>query len=404
MLVRAGLFAAPASAGGAATLYAEPGGNGAMPCTPADPCEIQNAIETLAPTGATVILLPGTYVLGAADGIGIANNVDVDGQGDAADVILQSAADIPVHVAFASTSSTLSDVTIEHTTSGVATTIGLQVEGGTAERVFVESQGNYACYVSGLIRDSACANTSSSGGVGAGLFNSVDLTGKLRNVTAVATSSTGFGLFMAATASGTDLVLDGRNVIAQGNTDIGGTGTAGSTAALNLSYSNFGAVEFGDFTGTATGTLNTVNDNQGTSPLLDANYRQMSGSPTIDAGDPLADLLGAGDIDGDTRVQNSTPDIGADESDGVVPDTEITKNPPKRTKRRTAVFEFESEEPSVDFDCKIDGKPFKPCDSGAVKYKRLARKKHTFQVRADDGFNVDATPDKYTWKIRKKKK
>ena len=260
---------------------------------------------------------------------------------------------------------------------------------------------NITCYVTGLLRDSVCENASDSGGAAAGFFSPVDLTGKLVNVTAVATSPNGTGVFLSATAAGADAVLTARNVIAQGAAqDQFATASDVGTADLDLANSNFDTLTIIDG---ATGTLATENDNQSAPPLLDGGYRQLPGSPTIDSGDTSEPALGSGDIDFGPRVENGVVDIGADESDGVAPDTEITKNPPKRTKKRTGAFEFGSDEAAVDFDCKIDGKPFKPCDSGAIKYKRLKRKKHAFQVRADDGFNVDATPDTYTWKVRKKR-
>ena len=410
MLVRAGLlaatgmlaFAATAMAGGAATRFAEPGGNGAEPCLTGDPCSLQDAVED-APLGALVLLKPGVYA--ETDTVSVANNVDVqpaeDGEPDG--VVIESTAAIAVHVAFSSTSSQLNEFTIDHSSTAPSETYGLQLEGGTAERLFVHSDGavDITCYVTGLLRDSVCENASDSGGSAAGFFSPVDLTGKLVNVTAVATSATGTGVFLSATTVGADAVLTARNVIAQGaGQDQFVNASNVGTADLDLANSNFDTLTV---VNGATGTLATENDNQSGPPLLDSGYRQLPGSPTIDGGDSSEPALGNGDIDFGPRVENGVVDIGADESDGVAPDTEITKNPPKRTKKRTGAFEFESDELGSGFDCKIDGKPFKPCDSGAVKYKRLTRKKHTFQVRADDGFNVDATPDTYTWKIRKKK-
>jgi hypothetical protein len=155
----------------------------------------------------------------------------------------------------------------------------------------------------------------------------------------------------------------------------------------------------------ASGTGVDSFNNQSELPLLDANYRQQPGSPTIDAGDGSATFLGSLDIDLGPRIENGTPDIGADESDGTVPETEVTKNPPKRTRKRAARFEFESPDQDVTgFECKLDGKPYQPCNSGSVKYNNLKRKRHTFKVRASDGFNVDPTPDTYSWRVKKKRR
>ena len=396
--------AAPAVAGSPATRFAEPNGNGPEPCAQADPCDIQVAVED-APPGSPVILATGTYTLGS-DELQIADGVDVTGVGFPADTVLQTTAPIGVHIVFSSPGTFLESVTIDHDPPAVNPTFGLQVESGTAEFVAVDSTGDYACFTTGLIRSALCLNSDPNFGIGAGLFSPVATTGKLRNVTAVALGTTGgYGVFASATGAGNFAVtLDGRNVIAQGATvdQRGFNSNTSATSHIDLDYSNFDTLDFLPVTG-ASGTGAGAFNNQTDLPVLDSTYHQLPGSPTIDAGDGSVSDHPLLDYDLDSRNQNGTPDIGADESDGVAPDTEITKKPPKRTKRRTAVFEFESEEPSVDFDCKIDGKPFKPCDSGTVKYKRLARKKHTFQVRADDEFNVDATPDTYTWRIRKRR-
>ena len=56
------------------------------------------------------------------------------------------------------------------------------------------------------------------------------------------------------------------------------------------------------------------------------------------------------------------------------------------------------------FECKLDGKPFRPCTSG-IRYRNLKRKKHTFQVRSTDGFfNTDESAAKYSWTVKKKRK
>jgi hypothetical protein len=396
--------AGTAMAGSPSTRFAEPGGNGPEPCAQSDPCDIQVAVED-APPGSPVILATGTYSLGS-DELQIADGVDVTGVGYPDETVLQTTASIGVHIVFSSPGTFLQSLTIDHDPSAMTPTFGLQVENGTAEFVRVDSTGDYACFTTGLIRSALCLNSDPNFGIGAGLFSPVAATGKLRNVTAVALGTTGgYGVFASATGAGNFAVtLDGRNVIAQGATvdQRGFNSNTSATSHIDLDYSNFDTLDFLPVTG-ASGTGAGASNNQTDPPALDAGYHQMPGSPTIDAGNGGVTDHPVLDFDLDSRNQNGTPDIGADESDGVIPSTEITKNPPKRTKRRRAAFEFESDEDGVGFDCKIDGKPFKPCNSGAIKYKRLARKKHTFQVRADDGFNVDATPDTYTWRIRKKK-
>jgi DNA-binding beta-propeller fold protein YncE len=85
------------------------------------------------------------------------------------------------------------------------------------------------------------------------------------------------------------------------------------------------------------------------------------------------------------------------------PETTITKKPKKKTKKRKARFKFASDEPGSTFQCKLDKKDFKPCDP-AEKFK-VKRRKHKLRVRAVDAAgNVDPTPAKHKWKVKKKKK
>jgi hypothetical protein len=80
--------------------------------------------------------------------------------------------------------------------------------------------------------------------------------------------------------------------------------------------------------------------------------------------------------------------------DKTPPDTKIVKGPPKKTHKTTAKFKFTSTESGSTFQCKMDGKPFKPCSS-PKKYKKLKAGKHVFKVRAiDKAGNVDPTPAK----------
>ncbi len=81
------------------------------------------------------------------------------------------------------------------------------------------------------------------------------------------------------------------------------------------------------------------------------------------------------------------------------PKTTITKGAPNRIKRSKVKFKFESNEAGSTFECKVDKKPFKPCES-PKKVKRLDQGKHKFKVRATDpAGNVDPTPDKDKFKV-----
>ena len=90
---------------------------------------------------------------------------------------------------------------------------------------------------------------------------------------------------------------------------------------------------------------------------------------------------------------------GALPSDDDPPQTRITKHPPKKGDKKKAKFKFTADEEAT-FECKLDKKGFKPCDSPYKK--QVGRKGHKFQVRAIDvQGNVDRSADKFKWKVKK---
>jgi hypothetical protein len=80
------------------------------------------------------------------------------------------------------------------------------------------------------------------------------------------------------------------------------------------------------------------------------------------------------------------------------PQTTITKHPKKKTKKREATFKFVADPADgATFECKADGKPFKPCDS--TYKKKVGPGKHTFKVRATVDGVREPTPAKFKWKV-----
>lgn len=85
---------------------------------------------------------------------------------------------------------------------------------------------------------------------------------------------------------------------------------------------------------------------------------------------------------------------------GGGPDTDIDKGPKKRTSKTSAKFNFSSSDDSADFECSLDGKKFKSCES-PLKLKKLKAGKHFFEVRAVVGGTEDDSPASYKWKVVK---
>jgi hypothetical protein len=82
------------------------------------------------------------------------------------------------------------------------------------------------------------------------------------------------------------------------------------------------------------------------------------------------------------------------------PQTTITRHPRTRTERRTARFRFASD-PATDatFECKLDDRPFRPCESPYRKRVPLGR--HTFKARATVDAVLEPTPAKFEWRVLK---
>ena len=116
--------------------------------------------------------------------------------------------------------------------------------------------------------------------------------------------------------------------------------------------------------------------------------------------EPDADNDGFGDETQDCNSGNA-----AQATDCAPPDTQITKGPKAKTKKKQATFEFSGNDARTiaGFECSLDGGAFASCTSPhTVKVKRG---KHTFSVRAvDAGGNADGTPATDDWKVKKSKK
>jgi glucose/arabinose dehydrogenase len=79
--------------------------------------------------------------------------------------------------------------------------------------------------------------------------------------------------------------------------------------------------------------------------------------------------------------------------DATPPETTITGGPETKTRNRRPTFSFDADEPAQRFECRMDGNPWRACNSPYTWPNDLAAKAHTFEVRAwDFAGNVDPTP------------
>lgn len=397
MTVGALLFA-PSAMG--AVRHASPAGSGTM-CTQMTPCSVVQAVNS-ANDGDEVVIAPGDYNIGTSAVIDtFALNLAIHGvEGQAPPRIIAAGNAVARTVSIDTAGSSIRHVVIDQIGTRFST---LDVsKGAVASRVFAKTTAAYpACTgLGGLIRDSVCLATNSSGlGVGSSVGGlNTPGTLRLRNVTAIASGTNGIGIGVD-TAGGSNVTIDAKNVIASGDVyDVQAkTNGVSDVSIVSLSYSNFASV---NSTGPGGESITSPSSasNQGTAPLFvnaaAEDYRQAAGSPTIDAGTLDADT-GAIDLGGDPRPQGPANDIGAYEApDSTPPETTITSGPEQGATIAdpTPEFGFSASEIGSTFACSLDGGPFTACTTPHT-LSPLAPGAHSFAVRATDpAQNQDQTP------------
>jgi hypothetical protein len=81
------------------------------------------------------------------------------------------------------------------------------------------------------------------------------------------------------------------------------------------------------------------------------------------------------------------------------PETTLLRKPAKRSRDRTPSFRFVADETGASFECRIDGRPFRPCRSPFTS-RPLSPGPHTFMVRArDESGQVDPSPAGYRFRV-----
>jgi hypothetical protein len=86
-------------------------------------------------------------------------------------------------------------------------------------------------------------------------------------------------------------------------------------------------------------------------------------------------------------------------TDTEPPQTAITHRPKSTTLDRSPTFRFKSSESESRFECAIDSKPFRPCDSPKT-YRKLSYGSHLFRVKAvDPATNADPSAANARFKV-----
>lgn len=169
------------------------------------------------------------------------------------------------------------------------------------------------------------------------------------------------------------VVIDGRNVA--------------STGADTTAYSPTDPLEWGSHTWRV-----EAFDNVGRSTASEERALVV---------DPLAASLPTdGGGPGDPGGSSDPP-----RADTTPPKTTIIRGPNEnRTTRRRAGFAFTASEPGASFECRLDGRRFKPCSS-PQRYSNLDTGRHVFRVRATDpAGNTDPAPARWRWRVSRSRR
>jgi hypothetical protein len=110
------------------------------------------------------------------------------------------------------------------------------------------------------------------------------------------------------------------------------------------------------------------------------------------------------DADGDEygdETQDQCPTDGSTQGqcpDKTAPSVDLTKTPKKKSESRTARFRFSSDELGVAFQCAIDKKALRPCES-PKRFRKLKVRKHKFKLVATDGVGNPSEQTTFRWRV-----
>jgi hypothetical protein len=286
--------------------FVSPSGGGAATCTSGDPCSLKHALEDVAVAGDDVLLDTSASYTVSSDIVLSKDDVFVYGPTDT--VVMNIAAGVSLRID--GQGDGIFDARITGSGGSIAPLqFSPYADGSVGSNLDVENLGGSV----GALRSESSIQLTDSLFVSdaAGVPTVLAGDGSFLNVTSIAIGS---GTAITATDSlqggGRVFVL---NSILQSSGLNNDAAASGSHAHLGLYKSNL------DHSDPGLGTIDTDPGvpNQGAPASLTGTYREVLGSPTIDAGysDDSYPFEGQADLDFGFRCMGAAVDIGADEYD-----------------------------------------------------------------------------------------
>lgn len=330
LAVSAILAVAPAAADAAGTRYAAPGGSELSGCTSDEPCSIGRAIANAAPND-EVIVRTGDYGTPMAPltvpVVGGQSGLNVHGEdGKPRPRIYGSMANDKSVLEITGAGTTVRYLEVHQLSSGIRQGSFRLYGSAEASQILATNaaaQGK-ACILqdTAVLKNSICLATGPTDTVGVSSWRMQGEPGTtnatIRNVTAIATSSSGRGIqALAGNAADDDHHFTITNAIARGGSgDVAADNLSGGMgeATVTIDHSNWSTISHNP-PGSGTMRIVDAGGNQRFMTVAFAgpgDYHQAPGAVTIDKGaDDLTN--GTNDFDGDARTLGQATDIGADE-------------------------------------------------------------------------------------------
>jgi hypothetical protein len=294
--------------------YASPSGTSAESCaTPATACDITTAVDGTSGNnpvyGQEVIIEPGTYTLstGLAPTVG---NLNVHGvAGEPRPVIQATSMQLLDQLGSNEDFSYL-----EFDQLGTTGDEAISAYNGVLDGLLIKGQtsGNLCQCYGGTLRNSVLVESGTGAGAAWGLgSNGGASTETLRNDTLIATGASDYAMFMDQYGSPSSATtIDAKNVIALNTAGGHDVYSYGPMATIDMADSDYSKPETG-----GGGVLTNGGANITAAPVFlneaGGDYRELSTSPTVDAGTNDTTNDGTLDFAGSPRLAGSRTDIGA---------------------------------------------------------------------------------------------